>query len=80
MEEAEELCQASKKEEVTSEAADLIYFALTKCISSGVSLEDVERNLDLKSLKVKRRQGDAKPAWSKKLGLASTKGGSGETA
>ena len=56
MEEAEELCQASKKEEVTSEAADLIYFALTKCISSGVSLEDVERNLDLKSLKVKRRQ------------------------
>ncbi|EZF33288.1 histidinol dehydrogenase [Trichophyton interdigitale MR816] len=80
MEEAEELCQASKKEEVASEAADLIYFALTKCISSGVSLEDVERNLDLKSLKVKRRQGDAKPAWSEKLGLASTKGGSGEPA
>ncbi|EGE04449.1 histidine biosynthesis trifunctional protein [Trichophyton equinum CBS 127.97] len=80
MEEAEELCQASKKEEVASEAADLIYFALTKCISSGVSLEDVERNLDLKSLKVKRRQGNAKPAWSEKLGLASTKGGSGEPA
>ncbi|EGD96863.1 histidinol dehydrogenase [Trichophyton tonsurans CBS 112818] len=80
MEEAEELCQASKKEEVASEAADLIYFALTKCISSGVSLEDVERNLDLKSLKVKRRQGNAKPAWSEKLGLASTKGDSGEPA
>ncbi|KAF3892577.1 Histidine biosynthesis trifunctional protein [Trichophyton interdigitale] len=80
MEEAEELCQASKKEEVASEAADLIYFALTKCISSGVSLEDVERNLDLKSLKVKRRQGDAKPAWSEKLALATTKEGSGEPA
>ncbi|KAK2861436.1 hypothetical protein FQN49_004202, partial [Arthroderma sp. PD_2] len=74
MEEAEELCQASKKEEVASEAADLIYFALTKCIASGVSLEDVERNLDLKSLKVKRRQGDAKQGWADKVGLASTKG------
>ncbi|EEQ27537.1 histidinol dehydrogenase [Microsporum canis CBS 113480] len=80
MEEAEELCQASKKEDVASEAADLIYFALTKCIASGVSLEDVERNLDLKSLKVKRRQGDAKPAWSEKVGLTSTKDSSKEPA
>ncbi|KAK2743772.1 trifunctional histidinol dehydrogenase [Myotisia sp. PD_48] len=69
MEEAEELCQASTKAEVASEAADLIYFALTKCIASGVRLEDVERNLDLKSLKLKRRQGDAKPAWAEKVGL-----------
>ncbi|KAF3491262.1 histidinol dehydrogenase [Arthroderma uncinatum] len=78
MEEAEELCQASKKEDVASEAADLIYFALTKCIASGVSLEDLERNLDLKSLKVTRRQGDAKPGWAEKVGLASMKGSSKE--
>jgi phosphoribosyl-ATP pyrophosphohydrolase/phosphoribosyl-AMP cyclohydrolase/histidinol dehydrogenase len=32
------------------EAADLFYFALTKCTAAGVSLEDIERNLDLKSL------------------------------
>ncbi|KAF8477437.1 histidine biosynthesis trifunctional protein [Kalaharituber pfeilii] len=60
MEEAEELCNAKTKEEVAWEAADLLYFALTKCTAAGVTLEDVERNLDLKSLKVTRRKGDAK--------------------
>ncbi|KMU82580.1 histidine biosynthesis trifunctional protein [Coccidioides immitis H538.4] len=74
MEEAEELCKASTKEETAFEAADLIYFALTKCISAGVSLEDVERNLDLKSMKVKRRKGDAKPDWAAKVGLAAPTG------
>ncbi|EEH34357.1 histidine biosynthesis trifunctional protein [Paracoccidioides lutzii Pb01] len=73
MEEAEELCNAKSKEEVAFEAADLLYFALTRCIAAGVSLEDVERNLDLKSLQVKRRQGDAKQGWAKKVGLESTK-------
>jgi phosphoribosyl-ATP pyrophosphohydrolase/phosphoribosyl-AMP cyclohydrolase/histidinol dehydrogenase len=60
MEEAGELCDAKTKEEVAFEAADLIYFALTKCVASGVSLDDVEKNLDAKSLKVKRRPGNAK--------------------
>ncbi|EUC31129.1 hypothetical protein COCCADRAFT_6922 [Bipolaris zeicola 26-R-13] len=63
LEEATELCDANTKEEIAFEAADLFYFALTKCIAAGVSLEDVERNLDAKSIKVKRRQGDAKPAF-----------------
>lgn len=69
MEEASELCEASNKEDVTSEAADLLYFALTKCVAAGVTLEDVEHNLDRKSLKVSRRKGDAKPQWAKKVGL-----------
>lgn len=69
MEEAEELCQAQTKEEIAFEAADLLYFALTKCTAAGVSLKDIERNLDLKSLKVKRRKGDAKGPWAEKLGL-----------
>ena len=60
MEEAGELCEAKTKENVAFEAADLIYFALTKCVASGVSLDDVEKNLDAKSLKVKRRLGSAK--------------------
>lgn len=60
IEEANELCEATTKEEIAFEAADLFYFALTKCIAAGVSLEDVERNLDAKSIKVKRRRGDAK--------------------
>ncbi|KAJ5936294.1 Histidine biosynthesis trifunctional-protein [Penicillium verhagenii] len=69
MEEAEELCRAETKEEIAFEAADLLYFALTKCTAAGVTLEDIERNLDLKSLKVKRRKGDAKGPWAEKAGL-----------
>lgn len=62
-EEADELCEASTKEEIASEAADLLYFALARCIAADVTLEDIEKNLDLKSLKVKRRKGDAKPQY-----------------
>ncbi|EKD18527.1 uncharacterized protein L3040_007450 [Drepanopeziza brunnea f. sp. 'multigermtubi'] len=69
MEEAEELCDAQTKDDVAFEAADLIYFALTKAVSAGVSVADIERNLDLKSVKVKRRQGDAKGKWAEKEGI-----------
>jgi phosphoribosyl-ATP pyrophosphohydrolase/phosphoribosyl-AMP cyclohydrolase/histidinol dehydrogenase len=69
LEEAEELCDAKTKDEVAFEAADLIYFALTKAVSAGVSLADIERNLDAKSVKVKRRQGDAKGQWAAKEGI-----------
>lgn len=63
-EEADELCEASSKEEIAAEAADLFYFALTRCIVAGVSLSDIEKNLDLKSLRAKpRRRGDAKPQY-----------------
>ena len=76
MEEASELCEAKSKKEVAAEAADLFYFALTKCIALDVSLEDVERNLDRKSLKTTRRKGDAKPQWSQKLGMNGSVNGS----
>ncbi|KAI0903831.1 histidinol dehydrogenase [Ustulina deusta] len=69
MEEAEELCNAKTPDEVAFEAADLIYFALTKAIGAGVSLADIEKNLDSKSLKVKRRPGNAKGEWAKKEGI-----------
>lgn len=70
LEEATELCDATTKEHIAFEAADLFYFALTKCVAAGVSLEDVERNLDAKSIKVKRRQGDAKPAFAAQAAAA----------
>ncbi|TFY56356.1 hypothetical protein EVJ58_g7697, partial [Rhodofomes roseus] len=35
MEEADELCRAVTKDEVAFEAADLIYFALTRCVAAG---------------------------------------------
>lgn len=62
-EEADELCDATSKEDIAAEAADLLYFALARCVAADVSLEDIEANLDLKSLKVKRRKGDAKPQY-----------------
>lgn len=67
MEEAEELCDAQTPQEVAFEAADLIYFALTKAVSAGVSLADIERSLDAKGLKVQRRPGNAKPKWEEKV-------------
>ena len=64
MEEADELCNAETREQVAFEAADLLYFTLTRCIAAGVSLVDIERNLDAKARKVSRRPGIAKARWS----------------
>ncbi len=69
MEEAEELCDAKTPEEVAFEAADLIYFALTRAVAAGVTLADIEKSLDAKSWKVKRRTGDAKGKWAEKEGI-----------
>lgn len=68
MEEADELCRAEKKEDVAFEAADLLYFALTKCVAAGVGIADIERSLDAKARRVTRRPGNAKPQWSSKPG------------
>ncbi|KAH9045387.1 histidine biosynthesis trifunctional-protein [Lactarius pseudohatsudake] len=66
MEEADELCNAVTKEQVAFEAADLLYFTLTRCVAAGVGLVDIERNLDAKARKVSRRPGNAKAKWSSK--------------
>eukprot|EP01127_Copromyxa_protea_P006414 TRINITY_DN1626_c0_g1_i1.p1 TRINITY_DN1626_c0_g1~~TRINITY_DN1626_c0_g1_i1.p1 ORF type:complete len:1471 (-),score=377.24 TRINITY_DN1626_c0_g1_i1:62-4474(-) len=60
-EEVEELIEANTKEEITWEAADVIYFALVRAINEGVTLEEISAHLNLRSLKVTRRAGDAKP-------------------
>jgi phosphoribosyl-ATP pyrophosphohydrolase/phosphoribosyl-AMP cyclohydrolase/histidinol dehydrogenase len=73
-EEAGELCDAKEKNDIAFEAADIFYFALTKCIAAGVSLEDIEANLDAKSVKVKRRQGDAKVPLKGQTNGATTNG------
>ncbi|KAF2767044.1 histidine biosynthesis trifunctional-protein [Teratosphaeria nubilosa] len=72
MEEAQELCEATTKEDVAAEAADVLYFALTKATAAGVTLEDIERNLDGKSVRVKRRKGDAKGPYAEKFGVTGT--------
>ena len=63
MEEADELCRATTKEEIAFEAADLLYFALTKCVAAGVGVADIEHSLDRKAKKITRRTGNAKPQW-----------------
>ncbi|KAK3362663.1 histidinol dehydrogenase-domain-containing protein [Lasiosphaeria hispida] len=75
MEEAEELCDAKTPQEVAFEAADLIYFALTRAVSVGATLADIEKSLDAKSWKVKRRTGDAKGKWAEKEGIMTATNG-----
>ncbi|GAA5855829.1 hypothetical protein JCM8547_000377 [Rhodosporidiobolus lusitaniae] len=70
MEEAGEVCDAETKEDLAGEVADLLYFTMTRAVSMGVSLKDVQAVLEKRSLKVTRRKGDAKPEWVDKLGLS----------
>lgn len=65
-EEAVELLEASEendRDHVIFEAADVFYFASVVLAKHGVSYSDVEAHLDHKSLRVRRRKGDAKPAF-----------------
>ncbi|KAF8655220.1 hypothetical protein AX16_003127 [Volvariella volvacea WC 439] len=64
MEEANELCDAEKLEDIAFEAADLLYFVLTKCVAAGITVADIERSLNTKARRVTRRPGNAKPQWS----------------
>lgn len=52
-----------EKEEIAWETADLIYFSFVKAVANGVSLSDIERHLDLRSKKITRRPGNAKPEF-----------------
>ena len=60
-EEADELARAGTAEEVTWEAADVLYFVLATMARAGVTLDQVEVELDRRAMKVSRRAGDAKP-------------------
>lgn len=60
LEEAQELVDAKESAEVTWEAADVIYFTLVRAAAAGLRLEDIERELHGRNLKVSRRGGDAK--------------------
>lgn len=65
-EEAGELAGAGTPDEVAAEVADLIYFAMVRMAAAGVSLSEVEKHLDMRSLKVSRRPGDAKKPLEEK--------------
>jgi phosphoribosyl-ATP pyrophosphohydrolase len=54
-EEAQELAEASERDHVIHEAADVLYFTLTTLARHGVDLAEVEAALDRRALKVTRR-------------------------
>ena len=60
VEEAQELAEATEPDHVASEAADLMYFAMTRCVAAGVSLADVASHLDRRTYKLNRRPGNSK--------------------
>jgi phosphoribosyl-ATP pyrophosphohydrolase/phosphoribosyl-AMP cyclohydrolase/histidinol dehydrogenase len=60
LEEANELLEAASPEDIAWEAADLIYFASVLCVRSGVNWSNIEQMLDRRSLRVRRRPGNAK--------------------
>jgi phosphoribosyl-ATP pyrophosphohydrolase len=55
-EEAAELNAASGRDEVVWEAADLLYFTLTRLAAEGIDLAEVERHLDRRERRVRRRE------------------------
>lgn len=61
VEEAGELGEAVDPDHVANEVADVLYFALVAAARAGVGLDDVERALDTRALRVRRRPGNAKP-------------------
>ena len=54
-EEANELGEATTRSDVVHEAADLIYFTLTKAVSAGASVQDIAAELDRRELRASRR-------------------------
>lgn len=55
IEEAGELASADDHESVIAETADLLYFLLVKAASAGISVFDVESELERRALRVTRR-------------------------
>lgn len=37
---------------IAAEAADVLYFLMTRCVAGGVGLSDIEAHLDKRSFKV----------------------------
>jgi len=61
LEEAVELAEAGDAASAAWEAADVVYFALVAARRHGVGLEEIERELERRALRVSRRGGEAKP-------------------
>jgi phosphoribosyl-ATP pyrophosphohydrolase/phosphoribosyl-AMP cyclohydrolase/histidinol dehydrogenase len=56
----QELVEAEEPDHVAAEAADVLYFTMTRCVAAGVGLREIEQHLDKRTYKVTRRPGNAK--------------------
>ena len=54
-EEAGELNEATEHDDIVHEAADVLFFVMTRLAGEGISLDEVEAELDRRALKVTRR-------------------------
>mmetsp|Transcript_5252 Transcript_5252/g.8507 ORF Transcript_5252/g.8507 Transcript_5252/m.8507 type:complete len:237 (+) Transcript_5252:937-1647(+) len=52
LEEVQEVVEAEEPDHVAAEAADVMYFLMTRCVAAGVGLRDIEKHLDKRSFKV----------------------------
>lgn len=43
---SQELAEAEDADHVASEAADLLYFAMVRCVAAGVGIAEIESHLD----------------------------------
>jgi phosphoribosyl-ATP pyrophosphohydrolase/phosphoribosyl-AMP cyclohydrolase/histidinol dehydrogenase len=57
LEEVQELVEAEDPDHVAAEAADVIYFVMTRCVAAGVGIREIEKHLDKRSAKITRRPG-----------------------
>lgn len=60
LEEVQELVEAQDPDHIAAEAADVMYFMMTRCVAAGVRFAQIEEHLDKRSYKVTRRPGNAK--------------------
>ncbi|MEM9411987.1 MAG: phosphoribosyl-ATP diphosphatase, partial [Planctomycetota bacterium] len=60
MEEANELVEAQSQSDLVHEAADVLFFTMTKLVKNGISWSKIEQELDRRALKLTRRGGAVK--------------------
>ncbi len=60
LEEVQELVEAEEPDHIAAEAADVMYFMMARVVAGGVTLKDIEKHLNARTLKVTRRPGNAK--------------------
>lgn len=71
LEEAKEVTEAKTKEEVIHETADLFYFTLVNAAKHGVTLHDIDVELNQRTRQVNRRHGAAKTEFLNVVGTTS---------